>query len=640
MNFKLVLQSILVAILLLFVFDSTARPLECSLLDTIRPTFLGKTCQPQELFVGEKDCASLPYQFCIEATDDQTGYDKLVYKLEIDYKTDSIVDTVGHLKCHNFGNGIGLGQHSITITATDEAGNFTSCTKQITVKDKTVPICSTKVLTVEIIPIICKATVTAVSLNNGSSDNCTVAANLRFRIGKGYDGIGYNFLSSVLQLPEFVEFGPDELGPQLVTLTVIDSAGNWSSKVTYVVVNGDLNADCWSAFPFSLYVNQRDEFDNLVALNPQTSLVVNGFQKTKFGSTATVKLFKNFTYKVELQNLANVRNGVSTADLISISKHILSTESITSPYKKIAADINGDRKITTADMVELRKVILHLTDTFSNNTSYRFVNARFDFDVAEDSSNSLYYTLVSGQPLQYLTTEFITVKIGDVNNSIKTGFQEAEARDANSLALNVTSQKIVKGASQSIRFDFDPNFDGLQLTLRLDPTLVKIISIEGLSESNYNSNFLYKGLVPISLLHGESGGKFSIRIEGMADCTVESVLSLTDEILPSISYFNDAERSILLHLNPEPVASFALLQNQPNPFNGKTVIGMVFPEATAATMTIFDATGSTLKVIQGTYAKGYNEVSIDQADLKATGILSYRLTTDKYSATKQMIVAE
>jgi hypothetical protein len=57
-------------------------------------------------------------------------------------------------------------------------------------------------------------------------------------------------------------------------------------------------------------------------------------------------------------------------------------------------------------------------------------------------------------------------------------------------------------------------------------------------------------------------------------------------------------------------------------------------------VTIFDATGRTLKVITGSFAKGYNEVVVEKSDVNTVGILSYRLTTDKFSATKQMIIAE
>src|SRR5690606_38908605 len=54
----------------------------------------------------------------------------------------------------------------------------------------------------------------------------------------------------------------------------------------------------------------------------------------------------------------NPLNGVTTFDLVLISKHILGSEPLNSPYKMIAADANKSGSITTFDIVEFRKLIL------------------------------------------------------------------------------------------------------------------------------------------------------------------------------------------------------------------------------------------------------------------------------------------
>jgi hypothetical protein len=54
----------------------------------------------------------------------------------------------------------------------------------------------------------------------------------------------------------------------------------------------------------------------------------------------------------------NPLNGVTTYDLVLISKHILGIEPLGSPYKMIAADANKSNSITTFDIVEIRKLIL------------------------------------------------------------------------------------------------------------------------------------------------------------------------------------------------------------------------------------------------------------------------------------------
>lgn len=66
-------------------------------------------------------------------------------------------------------------------------------------------------------------------------------------------------------------------------------------------------------------------------------------------------------------------NGVTTGDLVSISKHILGIQPLESPYQLIAADANNSGSVTTFDIVELRKLILGIYQQLPNNSSWRFV---------------------------------------------------------------------------------------------------------------------------------------------------------------------------------------------------------------------------------------------------------------------------
>ena len=43
----------------------------------------------------------------------------------------------------------------------------------------------------------------------------------------------------------------------------------------------------------------------------------------------------------------NPLNGVSTLDIVEIQRHILGMQSLDSPYKIIAADINNDKTLST-----------------------------------------------------------------------------------------------------------------------------------------------------------------------------------------------------------------------------------------------------------------------------------------------------
>jgi hypothetical protein len=82
---------------------------------------------------------------------------------------------------------------------------------------------------------------------------------------------------------------------------------------------------------------------------------------------------------------------------------------------------------------------------------------------------------------------------------------------------------------------------------------------------------------------------------------------------------------------------FELYQNQPNPFVNKTMIGFHLPEATSATLTIYDETGRMVFSQKGDFAKGYNVFTIDRQLVGTTGALWYRVETSTDSAARTMI---
>ena len=86
--------------------------------------------------------------------------------------------------------------------------------------------------------------------------------------------------------------------------------------------------------------------------------------------------------------------------------------------------------------------------------------------------------------------------------------------------------------------------------------------------------------------------------------------------------------------------SFELYQNTPNPFNNSTLIGFRLPEASQASLTIFDVTGKVVKVILEDFAKGYNQISIDKSELMSSGVLYYQLSFNGFTAVKKMVVIE
>lgn len=90
--------------------------------------------------------------------------------------------------------------------------------------------------------------------------------------------------------------------------------------------------------------------------------------------------------------------------------------------------------------------------------------------------------------------------------------------------------------------------------------------------------------------------------------------------------------------NDQPVKSFQLLQNYPNPFNPATRIRYELPERSFITIRVYDVLGKEIAtLVNEEKLSGSYEVEFDEKGL-ASGIYYYRITTDKFSQTKKMIL--
>jgi hypothetical protein len=118
-------------------------------------------------------------------------------------------------------------------------------------------------------------------------------------------------------------------------------------------------------------------------------------------------------------------------------------------------------------------------------------------------------------------------------------------------------------------------------------------------------------------------------------------LNLNSRYTAAEAYKGGEVMNVGLNFNAsKSFANYALYQNTPNPFAGETVIGFNLPTAGQATLTIQDVTGRTLKVINGQYAKGYNQVTVKDRDLSTKGVLTYTIKVADFTMTKKMVIVE
>ena len=368
---------------------------------------------------------------------------------------------------------------------------------------------------------------------------------------------------------------------------------------------------------------------------------------------------------------------VSSSDLFFIQQHIVGNILFTSIFEYLAADVNQDGEISTLDLVLIQDVILNpegstspsiVIDTFS---PWRFIPATDNIEMLTlpvfPLTNFIPSAVQTDDTIQfqnYSTPEsnidWIAIKIGQVFGSLNSSLFTStivEDRTGEDFVMSVENQKVTEDELISIPVyakDYAA-FIAWQFTLQFDESVLEFESfipgaITSFQESGLGLNGEDVGVIgatwygtPIEVANDEV--LFTLQFRALENAAALSgLIDVNSRIVHSeSSLMSGATGNVSLEFfTPTTTVNteFALHQNRPNPFNGETLVSFNLPEAGFAKVTISDISGRTLKVIEGDYAKGYNEVRIQGNELSSTGVLYYQLESAEHIATKKMIILE
>ena len=171
---------------------------------------------------------------------------------------------------------------------------------------------------------------------------------------------------------------------------------------------------------------------------------------------------------------------LAAPDLVLITKHLLGTTRLDTPYKLIAADINRSGSVSTLDLIQLRKMVLSIDARFRNNTSWRFIPANYVFPSPENPWATIFPEVVSINDIdqRVLNANFIAVKIGDLNGNAVANSLISEQRDmAGVFELDVLDRDLTAGNEYRIDFEAkNVHIQGYQFTLNHEG--LELIDIE------------------------------------------------------------------------------------------------------------------------------------------------------------------
>ncbi|MFM8361373.1 MAG: hypothetical protein ACKOA4_01625, partial [Haliscomenobacter sp.] len=347
----------------------------------------------------------------------------------------------------------------------------------------------------------------------------------------------------------------------------------------------------------------------------------------------------------------NPRNGVSTFDMVLIQKHILGMQSLDSPYKVIAADVNNSKSVSTLDLIHLRKLILGIDARFANSPSWRFIPKGHVFSNAVNPWASPLPEVLSISKLAGDTlASFIAVKVGDVNSSATAS---AVVRTNGSLALHAPEMVLEAGQTYQIPLrTATADLEGFQFTLAFDPSAVELSSVApAMARSEHISVFSEEGLIATSWirpgLHAATQDTlFVCTVRAKKEALLSEVLQLNGRIAAPEAYRQNGDvLALALHLDPPrkadilPGARFELFQNFPNPFYGQsTSIPFFLPAAGEITLMVHDVAGRVLYSHRGIYQEGRHSIALQADDIGASGLLFYSVKYQAQNHTRQMVV--
>jgi len=216
-----------------------------------------------------------------------------------------------------------------------------------------------------------------------------------------------------------------------------------------------------------------------------------------------------------------------------------------------------------------------------------------------------------------------------------------------------TNDRPIKAGDQ-VTVDFAANLEGMlgyQFTLDFDKNALrfeKLTPAATTSIENFGLSRITEGVVTASWYqlaapkHGESETQFSMTFTALKDGMLSQFTHINSSLTVAESYEKGGEvRPVVLAFstpdgNTVVNDQFELYQNIPNPFSNETTIRFHLPEASKATLTVYNMAGKVVKTVSGEFTKGYHEVLIEMGSLPANGLYYYTLQTPGNTATMKM----
>ena len=587
-------------------------------------------CLPRNVCNENPDCGPALSDLSINVSDACTDLADLQLIWFVDLDDDGVTDSGAAFS----GAGINTtnfypnGTHRILYRATDPCGNVAECSFLFTVEDCLEPdaVCPNGIaLTLDANG---QGVVTTNQFNmTASSDNCSQV-------------LSYSFSADVND--NVRTYDCDDRGVRTVEIWATDPDGNQAFCTTTVNIQDNTANVCGAPLVVSVAGHLRTEDGAGVAATVELS---GGTAATTDTDTDGRYQFDNlpagqdYFVRPELSN--DPLNGVSTFDIVLISKHILGTQLLDSPYQLIAADVNGSQSISTLDIVQLRKLILHLDTAFPGGQSWRFVDGQYTFtDPTQpwDAPGFPEVCTLNAPTGDQLQTDFIAVKLGDVNGTANVQQPQADDRQRNALTLTTADRSFTAGETFTVALTAAQALTGYQLALQWDDTALELLDYAGAAHTAANFHAALNTLRVSWNAERAATQLCSLTLRAKTNGRLSDQLRLAERLLPSegVAEYNAAP--LQLHFGAAEAATLLLHSISPNPFRDAVRIQYEVPTTVTVTRTLLDARGQVVYTDTPQNTAGLHQWILNGRALGLVpGLYFVRLQTDTHTLTHKVL---
>lgn len=484
------------------------------------------------------------------------------------------------------------------------------------------------------------------------NDNYSPTDFLKFAMRRSGTSTGFP-MDSTGQPIQSLLFNCSDLGTQPLEIWVKDLAGNVSYCETYIIIQDNFGTCSDPGISVNVcavnYCNTLGIEDVTFELQgsdpglPPFNLP-NNSDSSCFSMNGQIPILSNFTITPTNDN--NPLNGVTTYDLVLISRHILAVEPLGSPYKIIAADANKNGSVTAFDLVELRKLILGIYQELPNNTSWRFVDSSFVFPNPSNPFQTTFPENISVSNIQNnMTGGFFGIKIGDVNCTALANFTTTPSEEV--LIIPDSHLQANEIVEVPIRFSQAAGYQGFQFGLHFDPSQVEVLEV--MPEVGTKDNFgLFSDHVNVSwsdintALFLPDAPVFYLRIKALAPIQLADVFSIATDNLHAEAYSeNDSPVNLRLQFATTTATENTITQQifdpTPNPTRSGVRIPLRLEESEIIAVEILDVTGRVVYQQKQVLAAGAHLIELPAIAFPKAGVYIWRVQAGITSKTGKIV---